>query len=77
MAAKTSLSESLKQLIKCSGESRYQIWRATGVDQATLSRFMKGNGGLSMESLDALGEHLNLEIVKRQPAKARQTKKGK
>ena len=77
MATKQSLSEMLKQLIENSGESRYQIWRATGIDQAVLSRFMNGSSGLSMESIDALGGTLDLEIVRRQTARPRQTKKGK
>jgi DNA transposition AAA+ family ATPase len=77
MAAKEALSETLKRLIENSGQSRYQIWRATGIDQATLSRFMNGKGGLSVEALDAIAEFLDLEIVKRQSTKPRQTKKGK
>ena len=44
----------------------------TGIDEATLSRFVHGKGGLSIEGLDAIGEPLGLRIVANEP----KTKKG-
>ena len=69
---KTSLTDQLRQLIEDAEISRYQLWQQTGIDQAVLSKFVNGKGGLSMESLDKIGEVLNLQITKRPvPAKRR------
>ena len=69
---KTSLTDQLRQLIEDAEISRYQLWQQTGIDQAVLSKFVSGKGGLSMESLDKIGEVLNLQITKRPvPAKRR------
>ncbi len=59
---RTTLSNQLRRLIDASGQSRYAICKAIGLDQATLSRFMAGTGGLSVESLDKLGQYLRLEL---------------
>jgi hypothetical protein len=67
------LTEQIRRAVAGCGESRYMIAKATGVDAAALCRFMQG-GGLSMESLDALAEHLGLRIVVDRPAK--KAKKG-
>ena len=44
---------------------RYRIWKETGVAQETLSRFMKGERGLSMKALDKIGEFLEWELKSR------------
>lgn len=44
------------------GISRYQLSKETGVDQATLSRFLSGETGLSSESLDALAEYFGWKL---------------
>ena len=59
---RTSMSDRIRELIDQCGLSRYAIWKATGIDQATLSRFMTG-GGLSMDNLDKLADHLDLTIT--------------
>lgn len=67
--AKT-LTDQLRQAIEDSGLTRYEIAKRTGIDQATLSRFVTRKLGLSMEALDALGECLGLSIVStRKPTK--------
>jgi histidine ammonia-lyase len=43
----------------------YSVCVQTGVDQATLSRFLAGKSGLSLESVDKLVEFLELEITPR------------
>jgi hypothetical protein len=57
------LSEQVRRAIDACGKTRYQISKDTGIDQATLCRFMGGNGGLSIPVLDTLGEYLDLHIV--------------
>ena len=59
----TKLSDQIRQAIETCGKTRYQIGQETGIDQATLSRFMSGKGGLSIPVLDRLGEHLGLNIT--------------
>ena len=58
-----SLSDELRQAIERSGVSRYSIWQQTGIDQGSLSKFMDGERGLGMESIDKLAELLGLHIV--------------
>jgi len=57
-----SLSAELRQAIERSGLSRYGIWQQTGIDQGSLSKFMDGERGLSIESIDKIAELLGLHI---------------
>ena len=57
------VSDQLRDLIDSCGMTRYAIWKATGIEQSQLSRFMHGERGLSMTAIDALGELLDLEVV--------------
>lgn len=58
-----SLSDELRQAVERSGLSRYSIWQQTGIDQGSLSKFMDGERGLGLESIDKLAELLGLHIV--------------
>ncbi len=58
-----TFSEQLRQAMKLSGRSRYKLWKATGIDQATLSRFAAGTGGLSIEAIDELWKVLGLHLA--------------
>lgn len=57
-----SLSVELRQAIERSGLSRYGIWQQTGIDQGSLSKFIDGERGLSIESIDKIAELLGLHI---------------
>ena len=46
------------------GVTRYAISKATGIDQAVLSKFLSGERGMSLESLDKLAAFLKLEVRK-------------
>lgn len=52
----------VRELIESSGQSRYAIWKATGIPQQQLSRLMMGQSGLSLDSLERLLQHLGHEI---------------
>ena len=67
------ISEQLRQVLLESKHTRYAIFKATGIGQDVLSRFIHGERGLSMEVLDKLGEYLRLRIVADNPP----AKKGK
>jgi hypothetical protein len=76
MRTKTPLlTEQLRRAIATSGETRYAISKATGVGQDTLCRFVNGERGLSMEAMNALGQYLGLELVRKQ--RRRKAKKGR
>lgn len=57
-----TFSEQLRQAIDRSGQSRYAICKAIGLDQGALSRFMNGKTGLGTGAVDKLTVHLKLEI---------------
>ena len=57
------LSDQLRRAIDTCGKSRYEISQDTGIDQATLSRFINEKGGLSIPVLDLLGDYLGLNIT--------------
>ena len=57
------LTDQLRQAIDDSGLTRYQIAKATGIDESALAKFYNGHRGLSMDSLNALGEFLQLTIT--------------
>jgi transcriptional regulator with XRE-family HTH domain len=64
------LTDQLRQAIDDSGLTRYQIAKATGIDESALAKFYNGHRGLSMKALNALGEFLQLKItLGRKPSK--------
>jgi transcriptional regulator with XRE-family HTH domain len=77
-------SEQLRRAIEASGASRYVIARSAGISDSALSRFLSGERGLNLATLDKLADALGLEIVigvqkiqrpspkGRRPAKGRQ-----
>ena len=56
------LTDQIRQAVKDCGLTQYRICKETNLDAATLSRFVSGGHGLSMESLDTLAAFLNLSI---------------
>ena len=74
MAAKKKLiSEQLRNLILNADISRYRIAQITGLSEALLSRFVNRVSGLSLESIDKIGECLELEIVRPEKRKRRKS----
>jgi len=67
---RVKLSDQIRQAVDASGLSRYRISKTLGISESTMSRFMSGQGGLSMEYLDALADLLDLNITPgRKPGK--------
>jgi plasmid maintenance system antidote protein VapI len=62
------MSDEIRDAVNASGMSRYAIAKALGVAESTMSRFVNGKGGLSMEYLDRLADLIGLHIVVK-PAK--------
>jgi ribosome-binding protein aMBF1 (putative translation factor) len=59
----SKLTDQLRAAIDASGMSRYAVAKTIGLDQSTLSRFMSGKAGLSVETIDKLGTLLGLQLV--------------
>ena len=56
------VSEQLRQAILDSGESYCRIAHGCGVNDGQLSRFMRGERGLTTATLDRLCAYLGLEL---------------
>ncbi len=57
------LSDQIRRALKESEMTRYRISKLSGIDQAVLSRFVHGEGGMTVESLDKLAEVLELRLT--------------
>jgi plasmid maintenance system antidote protein VapI len=53
----------LREAINASGMSRYRICKEIHLGESTMSHFMAGQSGLSMTTIDQLGDLLGLRIV--------------
>jgi transcriptional regulator with XRE-family HTH domain len=67
---KETVSDQLRRAIAESGVSRYRLWQATGVSQASLSRFLHGQADLSLGAVDAIADYLGLALVRTEPNRA-------
>lgn len=70
-ARRAKLGDQLRQAVNDSSLSRYAICKATGIDEASFSRFMAGKVGLTLANIEAVAELLELRIVADKPKKAR------
>jgi plasmid maintenance system antidote protein VapI len=62
MPSKPSIIDQLRKAVKASDESQVAISEATGVAQPHLSRFVRGDRGLSIEMADKLAKHFGWEL---------------
>jgi transcriptional regulator with XRE-family HTH domain len=60
---KPTMTESLKTSIRESGLTRYRIAKDTGVDEAALMRFMRGETSIRLDKADRLAAYLGLRLV--------------
>jgi predicted XRE-type DNA-binding protein len=60
-----SFSDQLRRAISQSGLSQYAICKATGINKANLSRFMRGETGLEMANTDKIVAMLGLKLEAR------------
>ncbi len=59
---KKTFTEQLRKAIRDSGMTRYAISVQTGIAQSTLCKFVQGERGMSLDSVDRLMDCLGLEI---------------
>jgi len=67
MSKKTTFTGQVIDAIKDSGKTRYAIFKETGIDQAALSRMVKGEGWLGRDALDRLAECIGLVVTVETP----------
>ena len=58
----TTLGETLRRANRESGMTRYAIAEQSGVDEGTLSKFVRGQKTITIETADKLMRLLGLEI---------------
>lgn len=61
--ARKPFSEEIRDAIKRSGRTNYDLAREMNVVPSTLWRFTQGHCGISTEKLDKLAEVLDLHVV--------------
>jgi plasmid maintenance system antidote protein VapI len=61
----TSMTEALRRAIAGSGMAHIAIARATGVQRASVMRFMQGRQSLRLDVADRLAAYFGLEVVAR------------
>ena len=62
---RVKLSEQVRRAVEESGMTRYAICKVIGMHESVMSRFMNGKGGLQQDSMDALADLLEIDIVVR------------
>ena len=60
----TALADRLRREIERSGQNLNQLAGACGVAQPVLYRFMTGERGLTLETVERLAAHFGLRFVK-------------
>jgi transcriptional regulator with XRE-family HTH domain len=58
-----NLTDQIRDAIRGSGTTMYQLAKQIGVPASTLSRFMAGKHGLALATLDKLAEVLGLQLM--------------
>ena len=59
----SDILDTLRKALAKSGKSRYQIAKETGLEQATLCRFVKGQTAMNVANAQLLAGAMGLEIV--------------
>ena len=67
-----TMTEALKRAIRESGDSLFEICKATGFNEDSLSRFMRGEQSLRLDLADKLAAYFGIEW--RRTKKSKETK---
>ena len=62
MIREKTMTDALKNAVRASGQSLYATAKATGLNEDSLSRFMRGRQSLRLDLADKLAAHLKIEI---------------
>jgi hypothetical protein len=72
-----TVTDTLRRAVERSGETRYAISKATGISEATLSRFVVRGTPLRSETIDTLAAYLGLELVRKREQLKPRNRKGR
>lgn len=70
------MSEVLRQAIRESGLALLRIAADTGVERASISRFVRGERSLRLDIADRLAAYFGLTLKRTKPNKTEHRKKG-
>ena len=59
----SKIRKAIREAIEADERSRYRLAKETGISEPMLCLFMQGKRGMTLDRLERLAEHLNLEIV--------------
>ncbi len=65
-----TLSDQIRAAVEASGLPDSRVAEAIGVDKSSMSRFMRGERGLTLNTLDRLGTLLRVQLSADGPTKA-------
>ena len=68
---RSTLTDQIREAVKLSKLTSYQICKETGIQNSSMSRFLSGERGLSLAHLDKLAELLGLRIASTRKAGGR------
>jgi transcriptional regulator with XRE-family HTH domain len=72
-----TLADQLRQAIRRSGKTRYRIARESGVAEAVLSRFVRGERDMKLDTANKLSEALGLRVELKPKGKRGAKSRGK
>jgi len=58
-----TITDQLRSAIKASSETEYAIWKASGVHQSVINRFVNDRQGISLETAAKLCKHLGFSLL--------------
>ena len=62
-----SIGDQLKMFIRQSGKNNNRIAVATGISRSAIGRFLSGERGLDLVSIEKLAAYFNLELRQTKP----------
>ncbi|MFO0828438.1 MAG: helix-turn-helix transcriptional regulator [Phycisphaerales bacterium] len=71
------LLDRIREAVESSGQTRYAIAKATGIAQSQLSRLVRGENGLTIETAERLADHLGLRIALEPKSASKRKTKGR
>lgn len=64
-AQRKRLADQLREAVRMSPHTRREIAKAAGIHETTLSKFMSGDRGMSLDAIERLAEALRLRLVEK------------
>ena len=59
----SEIRKAIREAVEADERSRYRLAKETGISEPMLCLFMQGKRGMTLDRLELLADHLNLEIT--------------